>query len=138
MWAGDVGQGTREEVNLIESGGNYGWNITEGDLCFPAEESCDRTGLIEPRAAYATHEDSACSVTGGYVYRGAAMPELDGWYIYGDYCSGNVWALDTADVAAEPVLIAETGLSIPSFWQDADGEIYIIAFDNQIVRLVRA
>jgi glucose/arabinose dehydrogenase len=136
LWAGDVGQRAREEVNLIENGGNYGWNVTEGDLCFEPPEGCDRSRFIAPRAAYG-RDDGSCSVTGGYVYRGAAMPELDGWYIYGDYCSGNVWALDTTDLAAEPILIAETGLSIPSFWQDAEGEIYIIAFDNQVVRLVR-
>lgn len=138
LWAGDVGQGTREEVDLIEDGGNYGWNTTEGDVCFSPEENCDRTGLVEPRATYATHEDGACSVTGGYVYRGPAMPELDGWYIYGDFCNGLVWALDTEDSSAEPVLISESGESISSFWQDDAGEVYIISFNKQVVRLVRA
>jgi glucose/arabinose dehydrogenase len=136
LWTGDVGQGAREEVDLVQSGGNYGWNITEGDLCFEPAEGCDRTGLIQPRAAYG-RDDGSCSVTGGYVYRGAAMPELDGWYVYGDYCSGNVWALDTVDPAAEPILISETGLNITSFWQDASGEIYLITFNGGVQRLVR-
>ena len=136
LWTGDVGQGEREEVNLVESGGNYGWNITEGDLCFEPSDGCDRTGLIEPRAAYG-RDDGSCSVTGGYVYHGAAMPELDGWYVYGDYCSGNVWAIDASAIPGEPILISESGLNITSFWQDDAGEIYLITFNGGVQRLVR-
>ncbi len=134
LWAGDVGQGTREEVDLIESGGNYGWNITEGDICFKPSEDCDRTGLIEPRATYA-NGDGNCSITGGYVYRGQAFPELVGWYIFSDYCSGIIWGLDTDDPDAQPLQLAETGEKIPSFAEDADGELYILTFANKVVQL---
>ena len=135
LWVGDVGQDSMEEVDRVELGGNYGWNIMEGDECFEAE-TCDQTGLTLPRAAYPTGADG-CAVTGGYVYRGDDMPELEGWYVYGDYCSGNIWALDAASEDSEPVLIAETGLQIPSFWQDAEGEIYILTFNNAVAKLVR-
>jgi hypothetical protein len=77
-------------------------------------------------------------VTGGYVYRGEAMPELDGWYVYGDFCSGIVWAFDTANDASEPVRIAETGLPISSFAVDAGGELYMVTFANAIYRLTPA
>jgi hypothetical protein len=83
-------------------------------------------------------EGGNCSVTGGYVYRGAAMPELDGWYVYGDFCSGRVWAVDTRDDASEPVLLSESNRAISSFAQDTDGELYLITFNNAIFRLVRS
>ncbi len=136
MWVGDVGQGSWEEVNRIEPGGNYGWDTTEGPDCF-GEVNCDRTGLIGPRAAYRTHEEGACAVTGGYVYRGASMPELAGWYIYGDFCSGHVWAFDTEDAASEPVLLMDTDHSIASFAQDPTGEIYLVTFNEAIFRIAR-
>lgn len=134
LWVGDVGQVTLEEIDLVEIGGNYGWNIMEGSRCYNAE-SCDTDGLILPRAEY-THE-FGCSVTGGRVYRGDQMPELVGWYVYGDFCTGNVWAFDTTDLESEPVLIAQTGLPISSFGVDADGELLLVTFANQIAQLVR-
>jgi len=132
-WTGDVGQGTWEEIDRVERAGNYGWNITEGPECFRAA-SCDTTGLIMPRAWYPT--DDGCAVTGGYVYRGDAMPELRGWYVYGDYCSGDVWAFDTASAGSEPILLAATGHQITSF-AVIGGEIYLVTFDNAIYRLTR-
>lgn len=135
LWAGDVGQDAIEEVDLVERGKNYGWNIMEGSSCFRAA-TCDTTGLTLPRAEY-TH-DFGCSVTGGRVYRGSALPELVGWYVYADYCSGNVWAFDTADPASGPVLIAETGVPISSFGVDADGELLLVTFADRIGRLGRA
>lgn len=136
LWTGDVGQGTREEVNLVTSGGNYGWNIMEGDLCFEPPDGCSSDGLVMPRATYATSGDN-CAVTGGYVYRGSELPELQGWYVYGDYCSGVVWALDTEDQDAEPVRLMDTDFGLPSFGQDADGELYLITFDGSVQKLVR-
>ena len=134
LWAGDVGQGEWEEVNRVVRGGNYGWSVTEGDACY-ARSSCDRRGLIAPRITY-SHE-FGCSITGGYVYRGAAMPELDGWYVYGDFCSGRVWAIDAGTDVGAAIPLADTGAQISSFAQDAVGEIYLVTFDNAIYRLVR-
>jgi len=133
LWAADVGQGEIEEIDLIERGGNYGWDIMEGPECFNASD-CDRSGLIPPRAWYG-HEDGNCSVTGGYVYRGARLPELFGWYIYGDYCSGIVWGFEAEDPDAPPVLLAQTQRAISSFAQGDDGELYLVTFNSAIYQL---
>ncbi len=135
LWAGDVGQDRWEEVDRVVAGGNYGWSVMEGFECFQAAK-CDSTGLERPRAAYG-HE-AGCSVTGGYVYRGEAMPELNGWYVYGDFCSGNIWALDTNDDDSPPVLLATTERSISSFAELPDGELVAVTYDRAIFRLVRA
>ncbi|HWQ29069.1 MAG TPA: PQQ-dependent sugar dehydrogenase, partial [Dehalococcoidia bacterium] len=136
LWAGDVGQNRWEEVDRIVAGGNYGWNIMEGPECFRAA-TCDRTGLMLPRAWYG-REAGACAVIGGYVYRGRAMPELDGWYVYGDFCNGRVWAVNTADDTTPPVLLAETGHAISSFGELPDGELVALTFDRAVFRLERA
>ena len=133
FWAADVGQGRWEEVDRIVPGGNYGWSILEGDECIEAA-TCDTVGLQPPRAVYS--HDVGCAVTGGYVYRGRSMPELTGWYVYGDFCSGNIWAVNTAG-GGPPVLLAETGLPIASFAELADGELLAITFANAIFRLER-
>ena len=134
LWAGDVGQNEWEEVGRIVSGGNYGWNTVEGFECFGAS-GCDTGGLQPPRAVYA--HDLGCSVTGGFVYRGQSMPELAGWYVYGDFCSGNIWAVNTAGESA-PVLLAATGQPIASFGELPNGELLAVTFANAIFRLERA
>jgi glucose/arabinose dehydrogenase len=137
LWAGDVGQGSREEVDRVVRGGNYGWSIVEGDVCFKPASGCDPGGTIFPRAVYGTHQGGTCAITGGYVYRGAAMPELQGWYVYGDFCSGEVWGVDAATDAGDPVRLAPTGLSIASFAEDEAGELYLVTFDGGIARLAQ-
>jgi glucose/arabinose dehydrogenase len=134
LWAGDVGQNQWEEIDRIVAGGNYGWSIMEGFECFRTLY-CEQASLMLPRAAYS--HDFGCSVTGGYVYRGAAMPELRGWYVYGDYCSGRIWALDTAS-NTDPLLLAEPGHSISSFGVLPDGEIVALSFDKAIYQLQRS
>ena len=134
LWAGDVGQNRWEEVDLIVAGGNYGWNIMEGLECFEAA-ACDTGGLQTPRAVYSTGV-LGCSVTGGFVYRGPSMPELTGWYIFGDFCSGRVWAVNTAD-DSPPVLLVNTGLPITSFGELPDGELLALTFANAVFRLER-
>ncbi len=133
LWAGDVGQDRWEEVDRVVRGGNYGWNRLEGSECYRAS-ACDTSGLRAPRAAYS--HDAGCSVTGGYVYRGPSMLELAGWYVYGDFCSGNIWAVNTAD-GNPPVLLAQTGLSISSFGELPSGELLALTFSNAIFRLER-
>jgi glucose/arabinose dehydrogenase len=135
LWAADVGEDEWEEVNRIESGGNYGWRVMEGPDCFRLRPDCDKTGLIAPRAAYRTR-DEGCAVAGGYVYRGLRLPELYDWYLYGDFCSGRVWAFNTADDHSDPVLLAETGLPITSFFRAHDGEVYIVSHRGGIHRLI--
>jgi glucose/arabinose dehydrogenase len=126
LWAGDVGQGLYEEVDLVESGNNYGWNIMEGNHCYNAS-SCDDTGLTYPVVEY--DHDAGRSITGGYVYRGGDMPALVGHYIYGDFISGRIWGFPVDDPSPIPVLLAETGLQIVSFARDNDGELYVMDYD---------
>jgi len=134
LWTADVGQNAWEEVDRIVRGGNYGWNILEGFECYRAA-SCSADGTLLPRAVY-SHE-FGCSVTGGYVYRGNAMPELQGWYVYGDFCSGNVWAVNAATNEGAAIPLADTGLAISSFAVLGDGELYLLTFNNAMYRLER-
>jgi glucose/arabinose dehydrogenase len=133
LWAGDVGQGDWEEIDRIERAGNYGWGVMEGPDCF-REDGCDQSGLTAPVTYYRLHENGTCAVTGGYVHRAAPqpdttpLPELIGWYVYGDFCSGQVWALNTADPAAPPVELMDTELAIASFAQETDGSLLLVTF----------
>ncbi len=130
LWTGDVGQGEREEINVITSGGNYGWKILEGTSCFSGD--CETTGLTAPVYEYG-HDNGDRSITGGFVYRGTAIPSLTGKYVYGDFVSGRIWALDTADNTNK--LISESRLSISSFGTDNNNELYVCAFDGKIYKL---
>jgi glucose/arabinose dehydrogenase len=134
LWAGDVGQDRVEEVNLVQPGGNYGWNRLEGTACYNTT-ICDQSGTILPVAEY-THE-FGCSVSGGHVYRGEAMPELQGWYVYGDFCSGRIWAVNVEGERKTPIPIADSGRTIAAFAQDPAGELYIVTFEKSIERIVR-
>ena len=135
LWAGDVGQGAAEEIDLVQRGGNYGWNITEGDRCYRPSSGCSRTGLTAPVAAY-DHSNGRCSVTGGFVYRGTLVPEIAGAYVYADYCSGEVWAI-RADAPGTPVTIATGAKQITSFGIDANGELYVLSQGQPIRQIVR-
>lgn len=136
LWAADVGQSAWEEVDLIRKGGNYGWNVMEGNHCYRPSIGCRTEGLESPLAEYDHGE--GCSVTGGYVYRGKAIPELQGAYVYSDFCSGRVWALRSdGGKVTEQAVVAETKLSVSSFGEDADGELYVLAFDGVGVYRVR-
>ena len=133
LWAADVGQNALEEVDLIEPGLNYGWNIMEGDECY--SRSCDTRGLEPPVAVYGS--DEGCSITGGYVYRGERLPSLYGGYVYGDYCSGRIWALrHDGSRVTEATLLADTKLRISSFGEDMEGELYILDLEGGIYRFV--
>ncbi len=91
LWTGDVGQNKWEEVDIIEGGKNYGWNIMEGFHCFSPSTGCDTSGLVLPIVEY--DHDAGRSITGGFVYRGSEQPRLDGVYIYADYVLGTIWGL---------------------------------------------
>jgi hypothetical protein len=134
LWAADVGQNEVEEVDLIEKGKNYGWNITEGSQCYSPPAGCNQTGLELPVWDYT--RALGYSVTGGFVYRGSELDELYGAYIYGDYGSGLVWAL-WYNGSGEPtnLQILSTTLTIPSFGVDENNELYICAFDGKIYNI---
>ncbi|MGH2791790.1 MAG: PQQ-dependent sugar dehydrogenase [Actinomycetota bacterium] len=126
LWIADVGQGEFEEINrrpAAAGGLNYGWDRMEGLDCYEGGD-CDTADKIVPISGY--NHDLGCSVTGGYVYRGRDFPELRGGYVFGDYCSGLIWAVDaTAGEFTEPVELMGSDLSISSFGLDEAGELYL-------------
>ena len=135
LWMADVGQNRFEEVNVVRRGLNYGWNTMEGSECFKPSRGCDRRGLEMPVAEYG--RDGGCSVTGGYVYRGARLPSLYGSYMYGDFCSGKIWALRyEGGQVTEQLELVDSRLEISSFGEDQSGEIFVLSFDGGIYRLV--
>ncbi len=135
IWAGDVGQNRWEEIDLIERGGNYGWNVLEGGHCFQPRDGCDGAGMTPPVWEYAL-DGEPCSVIGGYVYRGGSIPWLNGAYVYGDFCSGKVYGLRYAGgVVTEHRELADTGLRIMSFGEDGEGELYLLSQESGIYRL---
>jgi glucose/arabinose dehydrogenase len=138
---GDVGQNAVEEVDLgsRRGGENFGWNVTEGSSCYPSGSSCGTAGLTLPVAEY-RHDGNGCSVTGGFVYRGARMPFLHGTYFYSDYCRPFVRSFRLANGAAADARdrTSELGAgltSVSSFGADADGELYIVDHDGEIYRI---
>jgi glucose/arabinose dehydrogenase len=136
LWLGDVGQGSFEEVDLVTRGGNYGWDCYEGHAVFESN-GCPGGGFQPPRAVYGTRDAGSCAITGGYVYRGAALPELIGLYVFADYCSGRISALDTNNPSAQPILLLDSQHSISSFAELPDGELLVLTFSNAIFRLSR-
>lgn len=142
IYIADVGQGRREEVNVQSAsaaGLNYGWNRMEGSLCYPPGSVCDPAGFVLPAVEYA-NPATGCAVTGGHVYRGSAMPEFIGHYVYADYCRGWVRSFRTtpdgsvADEREWP--FGDLG-RIASFGEDASGELYIVSHDGAVHRIHR-
>lgn len=137
FYIADVGQNEWEEVNFQPAdstgGENYGWNILEGTHAYSG--ASEPEGLVAPFAEY-SHSEGGCSVTGGYVYRGANLPGLTGIYLYGDYCSGLIWS-SYRDSAGEwqTNLFMETGALITSFGEDEDGELYLVDHGGKILKL---
>ena len=132
LWVGDVGQDAVEEIDVVTRGGNYGWSNTEGDRCYKPSSGCDRTGMIGPVVTYA-HSAGRCSIVGGFVYRGTKVPAIAGAYVYGDTCTGEVWAINPAKPAQ--VLIASGAGALSSFAVEADGEITLLSFGRSITRI---
>ena len=137
LWIGDVGQGAIEEVDVLRRGTtglvNFGWDVYEGRATYEAKPLGPGT-LVQPVAQYSHGE--GCSVTGGYVYRGAAVPRLAGRYVFGDYCSGTIWSIPAAGGTArvEPVKV----MGLTSFGEDLRGELYVVSQDDgSVSRLVR-
>ena len=129
LWGADVGQYEYEEINIIESGGNYGWNIMEGTSCYESQ-NCDSEGLEPPVWEYELYVNGVCSITGGYVYRGTDLWGLVGKYIYGDWCTGDIWALeysDSGNYINEHILDSE--INITSFGVDQNNELLFCGGD---------
>jgi glucose/arabinose dehydrogenase len=138
MWLGDVGQRSFEEINRVLPGRHYGWPRFEADEC--RVEHCDLPEHEPPRVSHGGVE--MCALIGGFVYRGTAMPKVVGQYIYGDHCSGSIWAVDLAAGTPSPrvVLPGDGSLQIGSFAEGTDGELYVVesrSFGNPEHRILR-
>ena len=138
LWAGDVGQNEWEEIDRVDQGMNYGWDEREGAHCFDPPSACS-TNNVDPITEYG-HVDGNISVTGGFVYRGAAIPDLRGYYVFGDFGSGRIWGvLATSAQGVAPDELDDTTLSISSFAEGVDGELYVLHYgDGEIYQIVAA
>jgi glucose/arabinose dehydrogenase len=138
LYIGDVGQDRWEEIDFVAAGKdellNFGWDVYEGDEQVEDDDLQGDGTLVFPVAAYA--HDVGCSVTGGYVYRGSALPSMQGRYLYGDYCSGTIWSLRIEGGAA--VEVRRERISVPqltSFGEAGDGELFAVSQTGSIYRL---
>ncbi len=134
LWIADVGQGQREEIDFQPAssigGENYGWRRMEGSNCFNPSTNCNTGSMVLPVIEYG-HTAGACSVTGGYVYRGSRYPRLSGQYIYGDYCNGMIWgATRASNGTVTSRLLIDTNFLISTFGEDLAGELYVADYVN--------
>jgi hypothetical protein len=131
LLAGDVGQGAREEVDLVSSGGNYGWRVYEGNLCTANDPGqCGAAGFVPPLLDYG-HSGGRCAVTGGYAYRGPGGALPAGTYVFADYCTGEIFERQGAAMG----LLLDTGLLISSFGEDEAGEVYVVDLNGAVYRI---
>ena len=140
LWIADVGQGDWEEVDFQPAGSiggeNYGWRLMEGTHCYNPPSNCNDGTLVQPLIEYG-HDEGGCSVTGGYVYRGARSPRLHGLYLYGDYCDGVLRGARRDGGTAVSSALYDTGFLITTFGEDVLGEIYVADYSNgRILRIV--
>jgi glucose/arabinose dehydrogenase len=131
LWAADVGQNKWEEINIIESGKNYGWRIMEAKHCYNPETDCDTTGLVLPIWEYGHNDMGGFSITGGFVYNGKSAPGLTGKYIYADYVVGKIWSLEYIDGKVTNKLLADTDYMISTFGVDENNELYFATYGDQ-------
>lgn len=141
IWIGDVGQGSWEEIDVARAGAgglDFGWRRWEGRHCFNPSTDCDPAGVTMPVTEYGHGE--GCSVIGGVVYRGEAIPALRGAYLFSDYCSGTLWAIDAGlDASQAPITLLETASSISSIGLGDDGEVYLTDLaGGRVLKLVPA
>ena len=131
LWGADVGQNAYEEIDIIESGLNYGWNTMEANHCFPIGTNCNSEGLEPPIWEYELYVNGVCSITGGFVYRGNTIYSLQGKYIYGDWCTGDIWALtysEDGNHTNEHLMVS--GINITTFGLDQNNELLLTGNGN--------
>lgn len=139
LWIADVGQNTYEEVDLQPrssiGGENYGWRRMEGFHCFNPASGCQDPSFTMPILEY-SHDGGACSITGGYRYRGTRYPRMRGMYFYGDYCSGTIWgATQQSDGTWSSQRLLSTRLRISTFGEDVNGELYVADLNGAVYQL---
>lgn len=144
LWIGDVGQAKWEEVDraIKTSSGpgrgiNWGWRVMEGRHCYRPATGCSTAGKTLPLTEF-DHAGGRCSITGGYVYRGSAIPVLVGGYLFADYCSGQIWVVNsTASAPTTRTQLLDTSYFISSFGQATNGELYVVNHGGSIYRIVQ-
>jgi glucose/arabinose dehydrogenase len=144
LWIGDVGQANYEEIDRSTVGGsragrglNFGWRQLEGRHCYNPSSGCNRNGKFMPVVEYS--HSQGCSVTGGFVYRGTAVPALARLYVFADFCSGTIWTVPKGGVS--PItkhLLMDTSMQISSFGEDEHGELYVVDIGGSIYRFAKA
>lgn len=131
LYIADVGQGKVEEIDVEpagnKGGNNYGWRCFEGNLDYNLSDCKSREQYVFPVVEY-DHNDGRCSITGGYAYRGQKYPALDGKYLYGDYCNGELYWAEKKDTKWQPTLAAKTPYKFSTFGEDSQGEVYVADF----------
>ena len=132
LFAGDVGQGAREEIDRVVRGGNYGWRTFEGTRCTGNDPTCDPSPFVAPIAEY-DHSGSRCAVTGGYAYRGTRGTLPQGAYLYGDYCSSELFLLTN-----QVERLGAAFSLISSFGEDEEGELYLVDHSGLVLRVAAA
>lgn len=141
LWIGDVGQDLYEEVDLQPAtsmgGENYGWRKMEGFHCYNPPTNCTDPSFTMPVLEY-PHLQGACSISGGYRYRGTQIPSLQGAYLYGDYCTGTIWSATSTGSAWTSKTLLTTTLRISSFGEDVSGELYVLDVVKGIVYRIAA
>jgi glucose/arabinose dehydrogenase len=136
LWIGDVGQDTWEEIDVVKRGfglTNFGWRVWEGRSRYTPDQTTSGPGKVVFPVWVYHHGDDGCSITGGYVYRGTAVPALRGRYIFGDYCSGKIWSYaggKATQIGSVPQLT--------SFGEDAAGELYAVSQGGSVFKLAAA
>jgi glucose/arabinose dehydrogenase len=143
LWIGDVGQSRIEEINRASNTGkstsrgrgvDFGWRVMEGRKCYHPSSGCNKSGKREPITQY--KHSKGCSVTGGYAYRGSAVPALAGRYVFGDWCTGTIWTISrTAAKPANKSILLDTSLHITSFGEDESGELYVLDGGGTLYRM---
>jgi glucose/arabinose dehydrogenase len=138
LYIADVGQNQYEEINVEpanRAGLNYGWNIMEGDHCYRSD-NCSRDGLVLPRVTF-NHSGGACSVTGGFVYRGRSIPSIAGHYFYSDYCAGWIKSFRFVNgrVTDQRTWNVDDLGHVVSFGEDSSGELYILTESGRVLRI---
>ncbi len=136
LWIADVGQNKWEEIHWqaasSQGGENYGWRLMEGAHCYLPKKNCNKGELVLPVAEYS--HNKGCSVTGGYVYRGKSIKELQGKYVFGDFCTGTLWTVDKEKNFKMQKLM-DSDLNISSFGEDSNAELYVVDYRSSIYKL---
>ena len=134
LYVGDVGQGQQEEIDVVTLGGNYGWDCLEGEVGHAMTAVVQFPIFVPPEAVHGRSEAQA--ITGGAVYRGAAIPGLQGFYVYGDFLTGRFFAFDTEVLNAPVQNLSVPATMVSAFGQGRDGEIYVVGFDTPSIQKI--